>query len=98
MGYVILCCICNSIVVVRNNAMRLITSRLRVLTISITGDLIKRYYNGKQGRIQDLKKESAQGVRGLAQRFFLANLGDFLKSLAQKGVGVRPPLDPRLVK
>ena len=26
----------------------------------------------------------------------LANLGDFLKHLAQKGVGVRPPLDQRL--
>ena len=33
------------------------------------------------GRIQDLKKEV---------RVFLANLGDFLKNMAHKGVGVRP--------
>ena len=44
-----------------------------------------------QGRIQDLKKEGAQGVRGLAPKAFLANSGDFLNNLAQKGVGVRPP-------
>ena len=25
-----------------------------------------------------------------------ANLGDFLKNLTEKRVGVRPPLDPRL--
>ena len=48
--------------------------------------------------MQDLKKE---GVQGLAHKSFLANLGDFLKNLALKGVGVRPlrpppPLDPRL--
>ena len=54
-----------------------------------------------QGRIQDLKKEGAQWLRGLAPKTFLANLGDFLKNLGQKGVGVRPlrpppPLDPRL--
>ena len=42
-----------------------------------------------QERIQDLKKEGAQGVRGLTLKNFLANLGDFLKNLAQKGVGVR---------
>ena len=36
-------------------------------------------------------KGGAQGIRGL-------NFGDFLKNLAQKGVGVRPPppLNPRL--
>ena len=45
-----------------------------------------------QGRIQDLKMEGAQGVRGLVPKIFLANLGDFLKNLAQKGVGWRPPL------
>ena len=44
-----------------------------------------------QGQIQDLKKEGAQGVQGLAPEIFLANLRDFLKNLAQKGVGVRPP-------
>ena len=48
-----------------------------------------------QGWIQDLKKEGAQGVRGLAH-MFLANLGDFLKKMAQKWAGVRPPLDPHL--
>ena len=40
----------------------------------------------------------------LAPKIFLANLGDFLKKLARKGVGMRlptpppppPPLDPRL--
>ena len=45
-----------------------------------------------QGRIQDLKKEGAQGVRGLAHNIFLSNLGDFLKNSAQKWVGVRPLL------
>ena len=51
-----------------------------------------------QGRIQDLKKEGAQWLRGLAPNTFLANLGDFLKNFGQKGVGVRPPpLDPRLL-
>ena len=29
-------------------------------------------------------------------QYFLANLGDFLNNLSLKGVGVRPPLDPRL--
>ena len=43
-----------------------------------------------------MKKEWEHGVMGLAPDIFLANLGDFLKKLAQKGVGVRPPLDPRL--
>ena len=43
-----------------------------------------------QGRNQDLKKEGVHGIRGLAPKIFLANLGDFLKNLAQKGVGVRP--------
>ena len=47
-----------------------------------------------QGRIQDLKKEGAQGVRGLAPKIFLANLGDFSKNLAQKGMGVRPLRPP----
>ena len=53
----------------------------------------------RQGWIQDLEKEGAQGVRGLAPQYLLANLGDFLKNLAQKAVGkcpLRPPLDPRL--
>ena len=40
-----------------------------------------------QGRIQDLKKEE---VRGLKPIFSFYNLGDFLKNLAQKGVGVHP--------
>ena len=35
------------------------------------------------------EKKGAQGARGLAPKIFLANLGDFLKNLAQKGVGVR---------
>ena len=39
-------------------------------------------------------------VLGLATKIFVANLGDFLKNLLQKGVNVRhlrpPPLDPRL--
>ena len=53
-----------------------------------------------QGRIQDLKKEGAQGVR--SQDFFVI-FGDFLKlkNLAQKGVGVHPlrtPPPPALVK
>ena len=47
-----------------------------------------------QGRIQDWKKEGAQGVRGLAPKIFLANLGDFSKYLAQKELGVRPPAPP----
>ena len=42
-----------------------------------------------QGQIQDLKKEGAQGVREFAPNIFLTNLGDFLKNLAQKRVGVR---------
>ena len=44
-----------------------------------------------QGRIQDLKKEGAQGNRGRIFLHILANLGGFLKNLAQKRVGVRPP-------
>ena len=47
-----------------------------------------------QGRIQDLKKEGAQGVRGLTPKIFLANLRDFAKILAQKGVGMRPLRPP----
>ena len=31
-----------------------------------------------------------KGIRGVAPRFFFANLGDFKNNLAQKGVGVRP--------
>ena len=49
--------------------------------------------------IQDLKKEGAQGVRWFAPKIILANLGDLLNNLVQKGMGVRPlspPLDPRL--
>ena len=53
------------------------------------------YY--QQGRIQNLKKEGAQVARGRVFRHIQANLGDFLKNLAQKRVGVRPPLDPRLL-
>ena len=49
-------------------------------------------HNRFQGRIQDLKKKGAQGDRGNVPKTFLANLGDFLKSFAQKGVGVGPPL------
>ena len=48
------------------------------------------YYCDRQGRIQDLKKE------GLGGEFL--NIGDFLKNLTQKRVGVRPPLDPRLTE
>ena len=54
----------------------------------------------RQVRIQDLKKEGRRGF-GCSPPILLANLGDFLKNLAQKGVGVRPlrpPLDPRLNK
>ena len=47
-----------------------------------------------QGRIQDFKKEGAQWLLGLAPKTFLANLGDFLKNLGQKGVGVRPLRSP----
>ena len=48
----------------------------------------------QQGRIHDLKKEGAQGVWGLNPKIFLAHFGDFLKKLAQKGVGVRPLRPP----
>ena len=41
-----------------------------------------------QGRIQDLKKEESQRVSRITPK---ANLGDFLKNLAQKGVAVSPP-------
>ena len=51
-------------------------------------------YHCQQGRVQDLKKEGAQGVRGLACNSFFANLGDFLKNLALKAVGVRPLRTP----
>ena len=48
-----------------------------------------------QGRFQDLKQEAYSS--GARTNICLANLGDVLKNLAQKGVGVRaPPLDPRL--
>ena len=43
------------------------------------------------------EKEGAQRIRGLVPKFFLANLGDFLKNLAQKRVGVswrEPPAPP----
>ena len=46
-----------------------------------------------QGRFRDLKQEVSSGAR---TNICLANLADVLKNLAQKGVGVRPPLDPRL--
>ena len=49
----------------------------------------------EQGRIQDLKKEGAQWLCGLAPKIILANLGNFLKNLGQKGVGMRPPLESR---
>ena len=44
-----------------------------------------------QGRIQDLKKEGAQGV---PPKIFSVNLGDFSKYLAQRELGVRPPAPP----
>ena len=51
-----------------------------------------------EGRIQDWKKEGGAGVQGLVPKIFSANSGDFLKNLAQKKVGVRPPpLDLRLI-
>ena len=37
-----------------------------------------------------MKKEGARWLRRLAPRIFLANFGDFLKNLGQKGVYVRP--------
>ena len=47
-----------------------------------------------QGQFQDLKKECGSGA---LTNICLANLGDFLKNLAQKEGGVRPPpLDLRL--
>ena len=44
------------------------------------------------------EKGGAQWVRGRAPKTFLNKLGDNLKNLGQKGVGVRPlpRLDPRL--
>ena len=38
------------------------------------------------GADSGFKKEGAQWLRGLAPNTFLANLGDFLKNLGQKGV------------
>ena len=47
-----------------------------------------------QGRFQDLKEECGSGA---LTNICLANLGDFLKNLAQKGGGAcAPPLDLRL--
>ena len=37
------------------------------------------------------EKGGGAGVQGLAPKIVLANLMDFLKNLAQKGVGMRPP-------
>ena len=50
-----------------------------------------------QGRIQDLKKGVGAGGSGLDPKDFLANSRDFFNNSAQKGVGVRLPLDPRLI-
>ena len=46
------------------------------------------------------EKGGGAGGSGARSHDFLANLGDFLKKLAQIGVDVRPlrpPLDPRLI-
>ena len=42
------------------------------------------------GADPEFEKEEAQRVLGLAPKNFFANLEDFLKNLAQKGVGVPP--------
>ena len=52
--------------------------------------------NGVSGADPGFENGGGAGVRGLAPKIFLANLGDFLKNLSLKGVGVRPPLDPGL--
>ena len=58
------------------------------------------YVGQIHGRIQDLKKEGAQGIRGLVFKLFLANLGDFQEIGAKRSGRARPPapppLDPRL--
>ena len=75
---------------------------LRILSLLVPfGQLVCHVTvnSARQGRIQDLKKEGAQKVRGRDFRHILANLGDFLRNLVQNGVGVHPlcpPLDPRL--
>ena len=48
--------------------------------------------------MQDLKKEGAQWLRGLASNTFLANLGDFLRNFGQRGVGVRPLRTPLWIR
>ena len=48
-----------------------------------------------QGRFQDSKKECGSSALSLTN-ICLANLGDFLKNLAQKGGACAPPLDLRL--
>ena len=40
------------------------------------------------------KKEGGAGGSGALPQAFLANLGDFLKNLSLKGVGVRPLRSP----
>ena len=45
-----------------------------------------------QGRIQDLKKEGAQWLRGLAPNTFLAKLGDFFKNFRIRAWHCRPTL------
>ena len=42
------------------------------------------------------EKGGGAGESGACPKIYLANLGNFLKNLTQKGVGVRPPLNPRL--
>ena len=65
--------------------------RLSPVSVLVHMDTWELSSRSPQGLIQDLKKEGAQGVRGLATKIFLANLGDFSKYLAQKELGVRPP-------
>ena len=60
-------------------------------------DMFTSYGHIIQGRIQDLKKEGVQWLRRLAPKTFLANLGDFVQNVGQKGVSVRPPPPPLCV-
>ena len=64
------------------------------LVIKIKVLIITLFTYRAQGRIQDLKKEGAQWLRGPAPKTFLVKSGDFLNNLGQKGVGVRPPAPP----
>ena len=69
-----------------------------VITSTTSCSLPAYIVTDTQGRIQNLKKEGAQWLRGLAPNTFLAKLGDFSKNFRQKGVGVRPlpPSGPAL--